>query len=150
MITENAKPEDAQALADIRAKAMRESLEAVDRYDSVRVRERFLSGFLPELTHKILVDGQVAGFYMVTEYPDHFFLNHLYILPEFQNRKLGSEALTTVLGIVEKVSKPLRLGALRDSPANDFYLSHGFSKTAEEEFDIYYEFRHGSATPDEI
>ena len=67
MITENAKPEDAQSLADIRAEAMRESLEAVDRYDFVRVKERFLSGFLPELTHKILVDGQVAGFYMVTE-----------------------------------------------------------------------------------
>jgi hypothetical protein len=34
---------------------------------------------------------------------------------------------------------PLRLGALRDSPSNGFYQRHGFFKTHEDRFDIYYE-----------
>jgi hypothetical protein len=33
---------------------------------------------------------------------------------------------------------PVHLCALRDSPSNRFYQRHGFVRTAEDEWDIYY------------
>lgn len=45
-----AQASDAEALADLRARAMRPSLEAVGRFDPVRARKRFLDGFVPDQT----------------------------------------------------------------------------------------------------
>ena len=33
---------------------------------------------------------------------------------------------------------PVRVGALRGSSSNGFYQRHGFMRTAEDEWDIYY------------
>jgi hypothetical protein len=42
-----AKPEEGNALAELRVEAMRESLERIGRFDPSRARERFLSGISP-------------------------------------------------------------------------------------------------------
>jgi hypothetical protein len=42
----SASPDDAQMLADIRVESMRPSLEALNRFDPVRARDRFLSTFV--------------------------------------------------------------------------------------------------------
>lgn len=41
--------------------------------------------------------------------------------------------------IAQAKQLPVRLGALRQSQSNDFYLKKGFRKTHEEEWDICYE-----------
>lgn len=142
MKIENAGKDDGRALAELRALSMRESLEEIGRYDPVRVRERFLVNFDPDNTKKIVSEGVLVGFYVVLEKPDHIYLDHMYILPRYQGKKYGSIIMEKVIKLAKERGKPVRLGALKQSRSNQFYLAHGFRKTHEEEYDIYYELRH--------
>ena len=57
-----AQKKDAEVLAELRVLAMQESLEAIGRFDRERARERFLSGYCPEITRKVLLDDVFVGF----------------------------------------------------------------------------------------
>lgn len=132
---------DFEFLHTLRLAAMRESLEHIGRFDPQRSRERFLANFDPAITQHIARGAERIGFVAVRHFPDHLFLNHLYIHPAHQGRGFGAWALGQVLLDAQKLKLPVRLGALRDSEANRFYLCHGFVQTHEDEFDIYYEYR---------
>jgi GNAT superfamily N-acetyltransferase len=131
---------DGKALAEIRAAAMEPSLLAAGRFDENRVRSRFLESFEPENTYKILVKGELMGFYALLKKEDHYDLSHLYIKPQFQNSGLGRGVIHNIFGLAKSEGLPVRLGALKGSRSNDFYLKNGFIKTHEDEFDIYYEY----------
>ncbi len=132
--------DDAEALCSLRLEAMRESLERIGRYSPERSRERFLSSFVPENAFWILVDGEPVGFYALTRHPDHLYLDHLYISPTHQGKRLGSLVLASLQSEAASLELPIRLGALRDSDSNRFYQRHGFKLTHEEEWDLYYEY----------
>ncbi|AZZ95427.1 GNAT family N-acetyltransferase [Hahella sp. KA22] len=119
---------------------MQPSLEAVGRFDENRVRRRFLDAFVPEETFKIIENGELAGFFVLRNKHDHLHLDHLYIHPDYQNRSIGGKVIAKVKSEAANKDLPIRLCALRDSKANNFYRKHGFVKTHEGEFDIYYEF----------
>lgn len=131
--------EDGHALAEIRALAMRPSLEALGRFDENRVRSRFLETFVPNDTFKIMDDEWLLGFFVVRIKADHHYLDHLYIKPEHQGRELGKLVLHKVVLMAHEKGLPVRLGALKGSRSNDFYTNNGFIKTHEDEFDVYYE-----------
>lgn len=139
IVLEPALRDDAPELADIRAVAMRPSLETLGRYDENRVRSRFLDSFVPQETWKILLDNILIGFAVVREKPDHLYLDHLYVLPEHQGRGVGKHVLDLVKDEATAKRLPIRLGALRNSRSNDFYRDNGFMKMQEEELDVYYE-----------
>ena len=130
---------DADCLAEIRTVAMKPSLEKLGRYDPQRIRKRFLDTFVASDTWKIEMDGKVAGFFVLRDKNDHFYLDHFYIHPIFQNKKLGSVVIEYIVKITETRQLSIKLGALKGSSSNRFYLNHGFKKISEDEFDIYYE-----------
>lgn len=143
---EPATAADADALAALRVEAMRESLLRIGRFDAVRARTRFLDRFDPAHTQHILVDGQRVGFYALKPDADGWVLHDLYVLPEHQGRGVGTAALHRVFAAVDAGSgphrqhaaaqaSPLRVGALRESEANAFYLRHGFEPAHQTEFD---------------
>ena len=133
-----AEEADAEAFATLRVLAMRESLERIGRFDPVRARERFLSGFSPSHTRHILVGDERAGFVVVKDEGGSMLLDHLYIDPRFQNRGIGAAVLQSVFAEADSRRLPLRVGALRGSDSNRFYLRHGFRLVKEDEWDIYY------------
>lgn len=135
--------DEKETLAQLRILAMRESLDAVGRFDPARARARFLDGFDSEATRKLLVGGDLVGFYVVKEKRDHLHLDHLYIVPEYQGKGMGASVLGVIISEARERKMPLRLGALRGSRANTFYQSHGFVQTHADDWDIYYEFRIG-------
>ncbi len=130
--------DEGPALADLRVLAMRESLEAVGRFDAARARARFLDGFEPALTRAIVVAGQTAGFLVLRPAPDHLLLDHLYIAPSQQGQGLGAEVLRAVFAEADAAHKALRVGALKGSRSNAFYLRHGFSLVESAEWDHFY------------
>lgn len=131
--------DDFEELLALRIAAMRESLEAVGRFNPDRARERLRKSFCPEQTAFIVVDGQRIGFYTFRPADDGCFqLDHLYVHPDFQSRGIGSEVLRYLLALADASQTAVSLGALRDSPSNRFYQRHGFVQTAEDEWDIYY------------
>ena len=65
-------------------------------------------------------------------------LDHLYIDPRFQNRGVGANVLAVVFAEADAKGAPLRVGALRGSDSNRFYLRHGFVLERMGELDNYY------------
>jgi len=129
---------DAETLVCMRIDAMRESLERIGRYDPQRARNRFLSTFDPACCRFIVADGVSVGFVVAKAADDHLALEHLYIVPAYQGRGIGSAVLASVFADADARSIPVKVGALRDSDSNRFYQRHGFVKIDESEWDIYY------------
>ena len=131
-------PDDAEQLVALRINAMRDSLIRIGRFDPQRARERFLSGFVPAQTRHIAVAGRRVGFVAVKPQADALLLDHLYLHPDSQGEGIGAIVLARVIAEARAQGLPLKVGALRDSDANRFYLRHGFKLVGQEEFDNYY------------
>lgn len=117
---------------------MRASLERIGRFDPQRARERFRAGFSPAHTKHIVAAGQSVGFFVAKPQEGHLLLDHLYIKPAHQGRGIGAQVLRWVFGQAESLSLPVRVGALRESESNRFYVRHGFTLVEQGEFDNYY------------
>lgn len=131
-------PADLALLVAIRIEAMRESLERIGRFDPVRARERFASGFVPARTRLIVVDGERVGFVVVKPDGGALLLDHLYVRPGSQGQGIGAAVLALVFAEADAKAVALRVGALRNSASNRFYLRHGFQLVERGEFDNYY------------
>lgn len=131
--------DDFSELVELRIESMRESLEALGRFDRIRSIERFRSSFSPGNTKKIMMEEVLVGFFATTERNDELYLNHLYVSPQHQSFGIGSTVMASLIKYSEEKMKPIRLGALKGSKSNEFYRRHGFSVMSEDEWDIYYE-----------
>ena len=118
--------------------AMRHSLESIGRFDPVRARDRFLSSFVPKFTRHIVLNGERVGFVVVRPENRELLLDHLYIRPTHQGMGVGTFVLHQVFDEADAAGAVIRVGALRGSDSNRFYLRHGFVLVSEEEFDNYY------------
>ncbi|WP_200821234.1 GNAT family N-acetyltransferase [Oceanicoccus sp. KOV_DT_Chl] len=130
--------DDGETLAELRVLAMRESLEAIGRFKPERARQRFLDRFDPTNTRKVFINGELVAFYVVLDKVDYLLLDHLYVHPDYQGRKIGSNILAEVIASAREKGKDIRLGALKGSRSNDFYKAHGFTRTHTEEYDNFY------------
>ena len=137
--TTQASDDHAYTLSELRVAAMQESLEAVGRFDPLRARSRFLESFIAEQTTCLMIDDELAGFYVLLERDDHLWLNHFYIHPDNQGQGVGSHVIEALLAHAQLMQKPLRLMALKGSRSNQFYLSHGFAPIYQDEWDIVYQ-----------
>lgn len=125
-------------LADIRVESMLASLEALNRFDPVRARDRFLSTFEENDTFILYLGDEIAGFYVLRTYPEYFYLDHFYIKNQFQGKGIGSLVMKALQAQASALRKPIRLIALKESPANAFYLSQDFVFEREEGVDRHY------------
>lgn len=134
----DATADDFEALVALRIAAMRESLERIGRFDAARARERFASGFDPARTRHVEVDGERVGVVVVRPQGRELLLNDLYIRPGAQGRGIGAAVLARVFAEADALNLALRVGALRESAANRFYVRHGFTLVEQGEFDNHY------------
>lgn len=116
-----ATEEDFEELVELRVEAMKESLEAIGRFDRDRSIERLRSSFRPKETKIMKKDDETVGFFSVSKKKDHLHLDHLYISPDHQSLGYGSIAIDKIIIRSEESGLPIRLGALRSSRSNDFY-----------------------------
>jgi GNAT superfamily N-acetyltransferase len=129
---------DFEELLGLRLVAMRESLERLGRFDAERSRERFRASFDARFTRHICVDGCRVGFVAVKRIADGLLLDHLYIHPGAQGRRIGGDVLATVMAAAEAEGHTLFVTALRDSASNRFYQRHGFVVISESDWDVHY------------
>ncbi len=134
----NASTADPSDLAAIRVEAMKPSLEAVGRFDPERARKRFLDTYDPKDTRTIHIEDKLVGFFVVREQADQLYLDHIYIRTAHQGNGLGGQVVRAVQQQASALSLPVRLGALRGSRANDFYIACGFVLDRVDDLDNYY------------
>ncbi len=135
---EPAAPEDAESLADLRLLAMRESLERLHRFDPQRARQRLLGNFAAEHTRHVVAEGKRVGLVVVRPCEEGLLLDHLYIHPDHQRKGIGAAVMARVFAEADLQEKRLRVGALKESESNAFYLRHGFRLVEQAEWDNYY------------
>lgn len=137
---EDVQDTDFEAMAELRAQALQESLERLGRFDPVRVRERLRSAFVPTCMRHIVRSGERIGY--LTLIPNATLpqarLHHLYIRPGQQGCGAGAWALNWAKEQARAEARDITLSALRGSDANRFYLRHGFQLVEEQEFDLEY------------
>jgi tRNA(Leu) C34 or U34 (ribose-2'-O)-methylase TrmL/GNAT superfamily N-acetyltransferase len=131
---------DAQALAALRMTAMQPSLEVIGRFDPKRAQKRFFDTFQPLHTWLIKDNNALVGFYALLEQDDHLYLDHLYVQPNQQGKGIGSAVIHRVLVRSQQLNLPVKVGALKESAANDFYRAKGFVLTHSEQWDNYYQY----------
>lgn len=130
---------DVHDLAELRARAMKPSLQALGRYDAKRVRARFISTFVVHDTKKVVNESNdLVACFVLRDLSDHLYLDHLYVDPRYQGYGVGSYVMDIIKAQAREQRFAIKLGALRESLSNAFYQKQGFIKTHEEAFDIYY------------
>jgi ribosomal protein S18 acetylase RimI-like enzyme len=129
---------DLEDLVAIRIAAMRESLERVGRFDPERARARFIDGFDAESTRLLKVDRDLVGFVVIKDHQCELLLDHLYVVPSAQGSGLGSEVLTLIFREADERGRSIKVGALKESASNRFYMRHGFEFVESGDFDNYY------------
>lgn len=73
--------------------------------------------------------GRPVAAVSVSVHADHVFLNDLLVLPEFQDRGIGSDLLEREIGRARRLGLPLRLHTLRLNRALGLFERHGFVVT---------------------
>lgn len=129
-------PSDAAWIAELRAQVMRADLERLGRWDPVRVRQRFLSGFHPAHTFVIDVGASAAGVIAVRPEAEEQWIEHFYLAPEYQGQGLGSAVLRYVMA-AQRDHRPFRLNVLQGSPARRLYERNGFVHEHEDPIDVF-------------
>lgn len=130
------RPADATWMAELRAEVMRPDLERLGRFDSVRVRQRFLDAWNADNTRVIVVGDAPVGLVALRKESHDQWLEHFYLAPAFQGRGIGWQVLTSVLATAEK-SAPIRLNVLRGSPAQRLYERAGFTVESSDDVDVF-------------
>ena len=127
---------DASWIAELRAQVMRPDLERLGRWDPVRVRQRFLTGFHPAHTFVIVVEAAAVGVIAVRPESDVQWLEHFYLAPEHQGQGLGSAVLHHVM-MARGDHRPFRLNVLQGSPARRLHERNGFVHEHEDSIDVF-------------
>ncbi|MEU1192989.1 GNAT family N-acetyltransferase [Streptomyces sp. NPDC005859] len=132
-----ATEDDVEAVAEVRAVAMRADLERLGRYDEHRVRQRLRDAFVPEHTWIVELDGVLAGCVALRPAHDAHWLEHFYLAPYAQGRGIGTAVLREVVETADRSALRLRLDVLRGSPARRLYERHGFTLEHEDAVDVF-------------
>ena len=94
----------------------------------------FESGWKNGLNHEIILcNDEPCGYCSFEETADGLMLNELVILPEFQNRGIGSRFLREKIDEAKTKKIPVQLQVLKANKAADLYERFGFVKTGETE-----------------
>ena len=135
---QGAKAEDLEELVRIRLAAMRESLEKIGRFDAARARARLTQDFRTKNTKCFIYKTKIIAFIISKQENEDIVVSHLYVLPEFQNRGIGKFVLDKIITQGKKEQRNIRLLALKESRANNFYVKNGFKYHSSIEFDNIY------------
>lgn len=107
--------------------------------DDAEQRARFLASTDPA-THRIVeLGGRPVGCLAVRRLPDEVRLDRVLLLPDFQNRGIGTRLVRGVLAEARAVGLPVRLRVFRVNPARRLYERLGFVATGETETHVLME-----------
>ena len=111
---------------------LKEYIEATWGWDDNFQQSHFAENFDIDGCRIVLVDGRKVGQITVTEQEENLFLAVIYILPQFQNRGLGSALIREVMNQAKQQDRPVTLQVLKaNTPARRLYKRLGFVVTAE-------------------
>jgi ribosomal protein S18 acetylase RimI-like enzyme len=89
----------------------------------------------------------VVGMMSVDDQPTQIHLDKLYLAPDFQNRRIGTQLLQELMLRATAEGKPLRLRVLAVNPAKRLYERLGFVVTGQTRERYFMEYVHKDMQP---
>jgi len=130
---------DFEPLLALRTDVMREHLERVGRYTPERSRRMFRGHFDEPGTRLIVQEGVRLGCVGFRRSDEEIRIDSFYLDRRLHGSGLGTSVLKALLAEADAAGLPIRLEVLNGSPADRFYLRHGFVKLREDEIEGFYE-----------
>ena len=113
-------------------------------WDDAEQRARFFAATDPT-THRVEQGGRPVGCLAVRRLPDEVRLNRVLLLPEWQNRGIGTQLVREVVAQARAAGLPVRLRVFRVNPARRLYERLGFVATGETDTHVLMEHTAGRA-----
>lgn len=128
-----ATPADVPFLMDVHREAMRPHVERVwGAWEEEKARRRWAE--TDPATHDIIMwKGVPAGLRRIRRHADALELVRLALLPEYQNRGIGSHLMQELVDEAQAHGLPIRLRVFKGNPAKRLYERLGFRVTRETE-----------------
>ena len=123
---------DAEFLYALVERTMRGYVETIwgsfsEEYNRKQVAQQIASG----IYSIVELGGSDVGALAVERHDTHIQLAQIYVLPEHQNRGIGTSLVRDLVGEARRSGKPLRLRVLSVNPARALYEREGFRVTSE-------------------
>jgi ribosomal protein S18 acetylase RimI-like enzyme len=127
VISRIAEPSDAAFAYEVREKAMREYEEAAwGRWDVLRVQKQIENDIAANKLNIVEIDLHKVGVMRVDEHPTHMHIDQLFLLPEYQNRGIGTKLVQDVLRSAQVKNLSVKLWVFQVNPARRLYQRLGF------------------------
>jgi len=93
----------------------------------------------------ILYDNKPIGTIRIVNNKECLEIEQFYILPEYQNKGIGSHLLKDILDKADKAQLLTKLAVMKINPAKALYERHGFETTSSNEYQYLMERKPGGA-----
>lgn len=135
----SAKPEDVPFLLTLRKRTMNEhllraSFPVDDEYHLARIHEAYNDSLI------IYLNERKVGLIKLSKREKSLHIRQLQILPEFQNKGVGSKVLSVVIQKSHDLALPITLNVLLHNPAKALYVKHGFKVIGENTLEYQMEY----------
>jgi ribosomal protein S18 acetylase RimI-like enzyme len=139
----SASPQDREFLYDLHCRTMRDVIERTWGWDDAWQREDFDRRFCEYVWSIIECDERPAGGLLVEAMADSLYIHELQLLPEYQNRGIGTAVVQRVIDEAAGRGFPVTLSVVQANPrAKQLYERLGFEVT---EFDApFFRMRHNA------
>ncbi|HEX8734490.1 MAG TPA: GNAT family N-acetyltransferase [Pyrinomonadaceae bacterium] len=127
------KIKDFEFLWQLHNAALKKYITETWGWDEDWQRRNFRENFNPNAGEIICADGKDAGFLWISEKESEIALVSIRLLPEFQNRGIGTKLIKRLLDKARAANKPVRLQVLKANPAKNLYEKLGFRVADETE-----------------
>ena len=125
------KIKDFEFLWQLHNAALKKYITATWGWDEALQQKFFAESFNAGDGEIVVVNGKDAGFLSISEKEFEIVLISIRLLPEFQNRGVGTKLIKDVLDAARVKNKPVRLQVLKANPARNLYEKLGFKIFAE-------------------
>ncbi|MCA1622443.1 MAG: GNAT family N-acetyltransferase [Acidobacteria bacterium] len=125
--------EDFEFLWRLHNAALKDYVMRVWGWDEERQRQLFRESFETKRAKIIVFEGKDAGFLDAAERETETVLISIRLLPEFQNKGIGTKIIQEILEKSHAKNKLVRLQVLKINPAKKLYNRLGFKIFGETE-----------------
>ena len=117
-----AQATDSEFVFAVKKAAFREYVEQIWGWDDTYQRDLHNRRFVSQDLRIIQFHGTDVGFLSTSNTSDTFKINQLYILPEYQGRRIGAACMRRIIDDVNLEQKPVTLQVLKiNTRATAFY-----------------------------
>ena len=121
-----AEKTDFEFLYRLKAECLREYVEEIWGWDEAYQRQHFTRSFDPTRMQIIVCHDHDVGALSIEDKGFERYLAGFYIMPDWQNRGLGTTILQDVIERLRAPGIPVRLQVLKVNPARRLYERLGF------------------------